>query len=736
MNANDKTFKALCIAGFAGFLGISLQILLIQESLAAQRSNELSIAVFLGIWLLLTGAGSLTGYQLPLKPALESVLPAAMAMLLPVTLAAFRITPALLKSTPGEMSGFSEFIMIPLLTMIPFCLLNGMLFAFPVKMIRQTGTTQTSYVFAAESIGALCGAVVIRSVHSFSWSTFELAGYCLIAASPLLAVILISGISRHKFESVARIVILAFVPVAGLSLILTGSDIARRLDSLYWPGQTIEDAFDSVYGRWHLVSYDGRPNLYNNHSLVAHGGITRTDEETISIALALHPKPVDVLFLDGAWNSMSSISSQIVTKDVEVVTIDTTPLRRFSREQLRQIMPDVDLNRMNIRRQDPGKAIAQAGDSTCDVIISNAPVPLSLNASRFYSSDFFLQIRRVLRPDGVFAMTVSGSENLMSPEQTRYVGIVFRSMFQAFDRDELTIVPGDMIRVFARPGKTKPLTSDEILVRIRQAGIVNRYPSDGYLPYIMHPEALRLFWQYLDQEESTDISTASRPLVFPAFLNLWHSQWRPGKFTPFQCSSRVSIGMVGSILAVVAGFTIGFPARKKQVFFAVGVTGSTCMIAQIMLLFLLQLKTGALYHEAGLLVGLFSLGLATGSLLFSQPERPGRNRIAILQLGLGILMTVLCLITWFTAIPFVSLLFLAAFLSGFLGGGQFVLGAGEFPGSVPALYLTDLAGASLSALVISSILLPVAGIPLTGLLFGMLSLISGTFLLRRTTGNA
>ncbi|MBN1880205.1 hypothetical protein JW823_08845 [bacterium] len=731
MKPSSLSVQSCLIAAAAGYFGTTLQILLLQESLAAGRNNELCIAVVLGLWLIATGAGSFAGSRLSLSPRIIRNLPLLLAVLLPFTLAAFRAAPAWLKSTPGEIPGIRNFTIIPLITMIPFCLLNGMLFALTVNLIRRSGSNHPGIIYISESLGALTGAVLTHLIHPLSSSTLILAGVVLIMGIPLLAGIGMHGVSvRFKLLNSS---ILSVVPILmiGTTLVHYGQHLSLTLDASAWPGHTIRQVFDSVYGRWHLIEYQDGLSLFYNRTLITHGAITRPDEETAVVALALHPNPVNILLLDGVWTHMATITGQFPGADVEAVALDMFPLTRLKPEDLARVLPRDEMTNLRFHSQDPRIALDSAPDHRFDIIISCAPLPLSLNASRYYSIDFYREIERVLATNGIFGMTISGSENMMSPEQVRFAGMVFRSIRSVFSHDAMTVIPGDTIHIFIHPDTTGPVPVETILHRIAQSGISSLYPIDAYLPYTMSPQALQTFQSALDEDTFSDCSTDLRPLILPVYLNLWHSQWQSSinSRSHLWLTHIRSVALITLFIAIPLHFLLN--RRKAKVMLAVSITGSVAMITQILLMFMLQLRTGALYHEAGLLIGLFALGLSIGSALTGRLTSIRPSRIALVQFGLGLLLIGLMITTNQRRDIPVEIIFLSSLLCAALCGSQFVLASREYPDHLPCLYFMDLAGAAVSALIVAIFFLPVAGIPMTGFFFGGLILISGSFLLRR-----
>lgn len=733
MNVKHILYSPVTVALFSGFSGTSLQIILIQESLAQNSGNELSVAIFLGIWLLLTGLGSFTGYLLPLRKRLLVILPPVMACCIPLTLVFFRLSPSFFIRTTGELPGLMDFFFIPVIALVPFCLLNGLLFALPVRFIRASGGDHKSaaVVYATEALGALGAAIYARTVHIFSTGTLQLSGCILAALLPLLLLTRHAGGHSEHRSITGSFVTVILIAIPAVFLWFSGNDLGQKIDTSLWPGQSLISAYDSLYGRWHLVEHDGEAVLFNNNLIASQQTITRIDEETIALSLALHAHPVRILLLEGVFNKMESITRQLNAGDVHAIALDTDPIFRPLQSQFSDIIGySSSTFPGRLHQGDPRVFLKTLPESSFDIIISNASPPGSLSTSRFYTREFFSQVRKVLHPEGIFAMTMIGSENVMSREQSRYVNLILNALFHSFSQETTLILPGDVIHLFAGVHEPQSIRAEYILDRLEQMGIETHHPLEGYLPYRIHPLLSKPFRDALETSNTGEMSTDTRPLVFPAYLDLWHSQWRPGRFKPFSLEGQwISIIAISFLIGIIL-LHITVSSRLHRVYVAVCLTGSTTMLAQIMLLFLLQLRTGALYREAGILLGVFATGLAMGSTVFSVLYTREKNLLPVIQLCLSGFLLLLGLYTFAAGVPSIVLIISAAMLCGLFGGAQFVLASRRYPDSIPVLYSMDLAGGAITALFVSALFLPIAGIPLTALVFGCALAVSGCFLIQ------
>jgi len=173
-----------------------------------------------------------------------------------------------------------------------------------------------------------------------------------------------------------------------------------------------------------------------------------------------------------------------------------------------------------------------------------------------------------------------------------------------------------------------------------------------------------------------------------------------------------------SLLLIPALLVMIFLLRMNRVTAGMFVTGLTASSAEILLIFWFQVVFGNLYAAIGLIFALFMGGLALGS---SAGNRVNTSRRHFLsgQLMLALFMVLLPLL-WkseqFIHSPFLLwVLFIPALLApSFLTGFQYVATTRMYPAgeqrAAVSVYAADLWGSALGALVITTLLVPVAGV--------------------------
>jgi len=192
------------------------------------------------------------------------------------------------------------------------------------------------------------------------------------------------------------------------------------------------------------------------------------------------------------------------------------------------------------------------------------------------------------------------------------------------------------------------------------------------------------------------------------------------------------LGLVAAVLLLAGGLTrlwrrrgdwAAFP--ESPLILAMGFAGMTL---EIILLFVFQSASGALFWQMGILMGAFMGGLAVGSGTLN-PAKPGRHSFALLA-GAAVLLAALCaaiaaqlprLLTVHSPLTVFSLLLAG---TGLLVGAAFPLAANLRPQQAGAIYAGDLWGSALGAFTAGTFLAPLAGCVRTAAAAGGLVLIS------------
>ncbi len=392
-----------------------------------------------------------------------------------------------------------------------------------------------------------------------------------------------------------------------------------------------------------------------------------------------------------------------------------------------------------------------------DVVIIDVPDPTTAQLNRFYTEEFFAEVRRILTPGGVVGFGLGHYENYVSPELARLLASAHRALRQSFP--QVRMIPGGRVFFFASDG---PLTMD-IAARIESRGLATKLVNRHYLDATLAPDRLADLDRAVAQPAA--INTDFAPALYYYQLRHWLSQF----------DSRAAL-VAGTLAAVVA---LCYFLRLRSIPRLIFASGFTASAIEVVLLLGYQALYGSLYQQVGLVVTVFMAGVAGGAWLANRilltvngAARPGsappatgivgnrsearvsfaaaaagkpgsvRPAAAILlspvrlSCGLAALAVLLPVILPHlgridalakTALAGQGIILLATFCVALLAGAQFPLAGAVEPGTTTAgtasrLYTADLVGASVGALLAGTVLVPLFGISAVCLLTATLNL--------------
>jgi spermidine synthase len=295
---------------------------------------------------------------------------------------------------------------------------------------------------------------------------------------------------------------------------------------------------------------------------------------------------------------------------------------------------------------------------------------------------------------------------------------------------EIVLFPTHSARFFCSNGEGILTTDPQVLVqRLRQRSLGPLYVQDHYMVWDLSPERQQSFMAMVEGAEEEGVNTDLNPRAYFANLRLWGFQYSPD--TPELLGAlrprNVWIALGGLCLIVVAA-GLRLSTLRVGVLSSVAVFGLTGISLEIILVFSFQVLFGYVYAKIGLLLTLYMVGLALGSLVMSRYPRGEASvlkTLLLVQALLGIFcVTLMPAISYLHGRPEASLqhllhretLSLMSLAAGFLGGAPFplanrlLLDEREQVGrTAGALYAFDLLGSTLGSLLVGLVLIPVVG---------------------------
>jgi spermidine synthase len=608
-------------------------------------------------------------------------------------------------------------------------------------------------VYLADALGSILGGLLFTFVLLRFFDHFSLV--CL-PALPNLA--LAAWTARRLGKKWLATLALALAG-AMLGLLGWGKLDARSTAAQFGP---VLFCANSPYGKLVVSQTAGQLNFYQNGVPVASTDDLADAEETAHYALAQRPGAARVLLLSG---SLSGAAREVLKHGVrEVVCVELDPLvlqagRRFRPE----VWSDPRLTAVNT----DGRLFVKNSTRPFDLVILDLPDPANSQLNRFFTAEFFREVKRTLTPDGVLAFPLAGYENYVSPELARLFACAHRTLGRSFR--QVLLLPGGRTFFLASDG---PLSAD-IAGALEQQRVPTRLVNRHYLQAMLAPDRLDQVREAAGR--AAEVNEDFNPVLYYYHLLYWSSQFQ-GRFGPLAAAAALVV-----VLALL---------RFRPVPLAVFAAGFASTSLQIVLLLAYQILYGSLYRQLGLLITLFMAGLAAGAFLIQRlgtknscsgtresaaemrsrapaqcwdhelerghfcppPDREvekadknvrapilrsmgSRIALAIISLLLAAFAALLpALLRAFSALgalPWVqmSIYFLTFVLAALVGALFPLAGQAESKTAAAAaatLYAADFLGASLGALLVSALLIPLLGVAAVCWITAALNLLAAT----------
>ncbi len=698
-------FLAVCALGVSS---IVTQLVLMRELLCVFAGNELVLGIVLGSWLLTTGLGTylgrgVSGLTRPLSVLVVAQLLVATLPLADVVLV--RVLPDVLFA-PGAQVGVIGTAVSSVLLLLPYCVVAGYLLALACSALGRGDAVSIGQVYFLDNLGDIAGGVFFTVAIVFVANHFHLL-YVPAALNLGMALLLAWKLRR-------RVALLAAVTVTvGTIGVVAAVDLDAVSTARQYLGQNVLLHTQSPFGNLVVTEAQGQLNFIESGvPLFSTQGVEEV-EETVHYAMAQRPHTRRVLLISGGLTGTAEEVLKYGVEAVDYVELDPVILsaaRRFVPENL-------DDPRVEAVSGD-GRRFVRSTDRRYGVVIVDLPDPSTAQINRFYTAEFFREVKRILEPDGVVAISLAHYENVVSAVLAGLLSVARRTLRTAYANT--LVVPGGSVYLLASDG---PLHRD-IFARIRAAGVDTEFVRPGYLSAVLSEDRVGEVERALSRE--VPVNTDLRPVLYFRQLVYW---------------TRQLGGNVGLLALGLGVLMAAYLLRVGPVPMALFTTGCAASTLEVVVLFGLQMVHGFVYARVGLIVTLFIVGLAVGSAIANRAlARLGRHHLVILEIGIAgfaaivpvVLIAAGSLTSWSELGSTLSadVVFpILALTPGVLVGMEFPLAARvEFDGvgrTASRLYTADFLGACLGAVVVGGILIPVLGVVMVCVLAAALNVASG-----------
>ncbi len=777
-----------------GIFSQIVQIVFLREFLMVFHGNELSLGIILAAWMLWVGTGSRVASILAGKAirslAAVSINSAAAAILSVLSIFIIRTLRGSISIAPGAYFSVMDMTLACIVVMAPVGLALGIQFVILSKIWREsdrTGDTSgAEKTYMAEAFGNLVGGILFSFwfVQVFnSFQTVIFSAIVMVAATLWLA----SG-SKNQLSGLAAAIKLSIFGL--LSLFILSTPFLRHLDrwvhELQWkffsPEHHLVEIRQSKYGTISVAQRDNQYSFFQSGNLIfsTAGPDSKAPafEEQESVvfahfAMVQHPNPERVLLIGGGLRGTIREIAGHPVQHIDYVELDPVLTDTALPYLPKSTIAALESPRVNLIHTD-GRLFIKTTDRAYDIIIADIPDPFTAVLNRYYTEEFFHEVRSRLKPGGIFVTSVISTpdmrgEAVANRNTTLYHTLkrVFPVVFPAGQRslyffassqpDRISADASILVDRFNRRNiQIDGFSSHHFELLLEQSHLrrINwiirnhgRHPD----AHLESPNIGPLFPESIERQNATEpdllpvnerffINSDFKPIGYYYTLRFWDALSRAGSADSFKWIIKVKPWWILPSVAFCLGVVLFLKHmallkrnrtdRRFAVLMAVFSTGLSTMSLQIALLFSFQSLYGFVYEMIGLITALFMGGLALGTFISRKlvKEKSNRTILAMIQLSIALFALIVAFgLPGSAALksPCVVLVLIAVmtFLSGVFNGADFPLTAASYQTltgnpekATGIVYGIELFGACTGAIVSSVVIAPVLGITALGLL--------------------
>lgn len=748
---NGRILFALILMGFTALVA---QTLAIREFLVSFYGNELTIGMILANWILLGAIGSALASRIARGNkvvAAYTLIQAGLTIYLPVAVWLMRDAKNIMGYSAGEGIGPLPILMISFLILAPLGILIGSQFPLGAAVLsRATGKTlePAGMVYILEGIGFMIAGPVFTYILIVTFNSFNIT-FLMGAVNLVSAIFLL----KEEFKKAYAKIILIFIAVLLAAVLISLFFFSGRLNAFsiknQWRGAQIIRYTNSIYGNLTVSRSGSQYTFYSNGIPVIASPVPDivSVEERAHFTMLAAKDPKRVLLIGGGAGGVIREVLKYPVEYISYVELDPALIRLVKEFPTTLTKDELEDKRVRIYYLDGRRFLRETGEKY-DVVMVGLPMPSTIQLNRFYTAEFFVNVRRVLTDNGVFSFYLPGSLSYISAEQARLNASVLATLKSALRAD---VIPGDSNLYLASKAPVN-VDSRSYLKRLEAYGIKTALMNEQYFNHRLDPAVKK--WFYRETDRFSGVRKNTDLLPSGTFYGIWYwsslfSKRFAGGFGWLNkldvLSAFTGLGLIGVILMVL---NLAVSRTEKLCSsFVLGSTGFTGMTLSLLIMYAYQSFYGFIFQQVAMLVTFFMAGLALGSFMMNRRLASLEDKCTsffLIELGCFVFsLSMVPALSFFDIDPRPGLawaFFLMSAISGLFIGLEFPLANKIYASGEDAvsssgiLYAVDLIGSWAAALIASVALVPVIGMIWTALLLAGLKGLSLFLILTSSRG--
>ncbi|MCK7482368.1 MAG: fused MFS/spermidine synthase [Candidatus Moduliflexus flocculans] len=362
-------------------------------------------------------------------------------------------------------------------------------------------------------------------------------------------------------------------------------------------------------------------------------------EESVHFALLQRDAVRSVLLVGGGASGGAAEALKYPGLRVDCVELDPAIIRLARKHLFGPARASLDDPRVRFFHAD-GRSFLERSAGRYDAILLNLPEPATAQVNRYYTREFFLEVRKKLVPAGVFGFVVPSAENYIGEALGLFLSSLARTLREVFP--EVLAVPGANCVFLASEG---PLAIDPARLSnaLARLGLETRQVGPGTLPARLDPARVAYLAEKLDSP-GAKVNRDLAPVSYYFHSLLWAGQFRGLDSAVLRAAGRVPgfwfldlpLGLFALGLVWLA---VSRPKRSAvRAVIPLAVMGFTSIVVELVLFLVFQAHFGYVYGKIPLLLASFMAGLVLGALAARSRKGSGRAEIAAVQGGFVLLL--------------------------------------------------------------------------------------------------
>lgn len=670
-----------------GFVSSAIQLLLLREIMNISGGYELIAGTFLGSWLIASAVGSAMALKSPLNNIFKINL---LFFLGPVVSVFFMMMLTRFFLNPGETPSYLTSIIFTFCVLLPFCFISGFTFIKLVTEADSVNGLTAGTSFAVETAGGIVAGILVSFISIVSLNTYQ-----------TIILVIIYGLTytlTSQLRPDNRNLLLFRVLVLIISSLTIISAPDRLFRQFLLRSVTVKSSVDTPYGNITEGVYGEEESIYYDHRLLYYSDDMIEREEDIHYPLLQLGDPESILLISGSLNPhLAEINKYSAGK---VVYVERDPaLIKAERH------PDfLSINEIIIENKDAYTYIKDT-EEKFDAVILMLPPPSSLLLNRFYTYEFFKEVKNVIKPGGVFSCSPGINPDYLNAESVQLFSSIYNSLKAVFDY--VKPVSGNKLYLIASDNEIST-SFCELTLRKK---INNHYVGPDYL-------ADDLIAMKTDQIMSVIDESVRLNHILTPVATFYYQAYNLSK----NISERIPSLILLAILFILPLITV----KKSNLLMYF--SSSALAGYEIILLLILQSAVGNMYQVTGLILAGLMSGLAIGSGLkipvIENLTFRGKSWLLIICY-LAMYYAIKSIIIADNKVLVTGALILSGFIPAAFTGNIFreFTKKGAVSSTASAVYSADLAGSAVGCIVFSGFVVPYIGIRPSLLIFPLLILV-------------